>query len=566
MIIFHLQSVDCTGFNWECTKESKEIVFKTCNKANDSMLPVDGDAVLDSLDLLDRGDIKPTRPERDNSEGSLAPRNDQRGFRQVPVVDRHSDRIIAHLTCQRKLAVLGAQLMSLPKAYKGRSDRECQGDSESVILAGVTWWSPREPLETIRLGTTALISKRISDRSPDRTLSGSSPRRVHASQGRLLAHRKVPNLPTDQVRSSGKEEEFDVLPLTGGRCNCIAPEERVDIPPPFFLNLNIQFKQTVKYRQRGGKLESRDAVRTQEIPKNSLHLVQVNNLSRRYSWFPLEARDLFVIPLNSPDSLPVTGLPSFGRILRNAKKTRMDGIAVRFVTDNPETDKHEQKNFSLQTEHLIPTAPKDHPYTHAKGVRRSVYSISAYRKSGHVANLQHLPRRHRCTPSDGDGRSYLSKLTKNNCCKKNRTREETDGGSLGMTNALLDFLSWSQWEIQLRGAFEEESERSIENIASGLRLANDLAQTERTVSPAETGTLKATCTAEGYETTRNEEGEWGGCRRGASLVPLTLIAFASKVMSMHLPDKRLSCLHVQILHTYTSGSPGTSSQCVNIFN
>jgi hypothetical protein len=32
----------------------------------------------------------------------------------------------------------------------------------------------------------------------------------------------------------------------------------------------------------------------------------------------------------------------------------MDGIAVRFVTDNPETDKHEQKNFSLQTEHLIP--------------------------------------------------------------------------------------------------------------------------------------------------------------------------------------------------------------------
>jgi hypothetical protein len=54
-----------------------------------------------------------------------------------------------------------------------------------------------------------------------------------------------------------------------------------------------------------------------------------------------------------------------------------------------------------------------------------------------------------------------------------------------------------------------------------------------------------------------------GCRRGASLVPLTLIAFASKVMSMHLPDKRLSCLHVQILHTYTSGSPGTSSECVN---
>jgi hypothetical protein len=53
----------------------------------------------------------------------------------------------------------------------------------------------------------------------------------------------------------------------------------------------------------------------------------------------------------------------------------MDGIAVRFVTDNPETDKHEQKNFSLQTEHLIPTAPKDHPYTHAKGVRRSVVGV-----------------------------------------------------------------------------------------------------------------------------------------------------------------------------------------------
>ncbi|KAJ3626778.1 hypothetical protein MTP99_017248 [Tenebrio molitor] len=42
-----------------------------------------------------------------------------------------------------------------------------------------------------------------SDGSPDRTLSGSSPRQVPASQDRLLAHRKVPELPANQVRSSG---------------------------------------------------------------------------------------------------------------------------------------------------------------------------------------------------------------------------------------------------------------------------------------------------------------------------------------------------------------------------
>jgi hypothetical protein len=31
----------------------------------------------------------------------------------------------------------------------------------------------------------------------------------------------------------------------------------------------------------------------------------------------LEAYDLFVIPLNSSDLLPVTGLPSFGRVIYN---------------------------------------------------------------------------------------------------------------------------------------------------------------------------------------------------------------------------------------------------------
>jgi hypothetical protein len=37
--------------------------------------------------------------------------------------------------------------------------------------------------------------------------------------------------------AEGKEEEFYILPLTGGQCNCIALEERVGLPSALIFTI-----------------------------------------------------------------------------------------------------------------------------------------------------------------------------------------------------------------------------------------------------------------------------------------------------------------------------------------